>query len=200
VGSMHETARRNFADQWHRDECCKYRCRCGSGCVAAAWFSDTHAVWRKQTAALVKAGYQVVALDLRGYGRSDAPAGVAAYSLDILCNDVLALLDVLGFERVYLIGHDWGAVIGWHVCMRAPERVERFAALSAGHPLAYAGAGLGQLLKAWYALVFQVPWVPENRLMAGDLRALQCHAADDAHLANWRANFAAEGRVTVALN
>ncbi len=163
-------------------------------------FPDTHAVWRKQVAPLVKAGYRVIAPDLRGYGGSDAPPGVASYCLDALRGDIVALLDHLGLERVYLVGHDWGAVIGWNLCMHAPERVERFAALSVGHPRAYARAGLGQLAKAWYAALFQIPWLSEKLLLAGGLRALQGHAADEEQLTDWRANFAREGRATAALS
>lgn len=163
-------------------------------------FPDTHAVWRKQVGPLVEAGYRVIAPDLRGYGGTDAPAGVASYSLDALRGDIIALLDHLGLDRVYLVGHDWGAVIGWNLCLHAPERVERFAALSVGHPRAYARAGWGQLARAWYAAFFQIPWLSEKLLLAGGLRALQGHAADEAQLADWRANFAREGRATAALS
>src|SRR4051812_10708518 len=78
-------------------------------------FPDTHAVWRKQIGALVAAGYRVVAPDLRGYGRTDAPHGVAAYGLDHLRADVLALLDALHVDRVDLVGHDWGGIIAWQI-------------------------------------------------------------------------------------
>ena len=163
-------------------------------------FPDTHAVWRKQTDALIAAGYRVVAPDLRGYGKTEAPAGVANYTLELLRKDIVALLDVMKIERVYLVGHDWGAVIGWQLCIHAPERVERFAALSVGHPRAYVQAGLGQLLRAWYAVLFQLPWVAEKLVKAGNLAALKPYRADDEQLADWRANFAGEGRVTAALN
>ncbi len=163
-------------------------------------FPDTHLVWRKQVPALLEAGYRVIAPDLRGYGGSDAPAATRSYSLEVLRADMVGLLDAMEVAQAYVVGHDWGAVIGWHLCMHAPERVERFAALSVGHPRAYTHAGLGQLLRAWYAGVFQLPWVAEKLVMAGNLRALAPHATDDAQLANWRANFAREGRVTAALN
>lgn len=163
-------------------------------------FPDTHQVWRKQFGPLAEAGYRVVAPDLRGYGASSAPPGVDAYSIGKLRGDVIAVLDALDIDSAYLIGHDWGAAIGWQLCMHAPRRVERFAALSVGHPRAYSQAGAGQLLKAWYAGLFQVPGVSEYLLKAGKLMALKPHAADAAQLADWRANFAGEGRLTAALN
>lgn len=100
-------------------------------------FPDSHRVWRHQMQPLAAAGYRVIAPDLRGYGRTDAPADVRAYSLRHLRDDVIALLDALDIDKILLVGHDWGAVIAWQVCMHAPGRVERLVALSAGHPAAF---------------------------------------------------------------
>lgn len=163
-------------------------------------FPDTHEVWREQFTALSDAGYRVIAPDLRGYGGSDAPAGVESYRIDILRADVLGLFDAMQVDQAYLVGHDWGAVLGWQLCMHAPARVERFAALSVGHPNAYAQAGLAQRFKAWYAALFQLPGVAEAMLGAGDLLAMKAQAVDDAQLAGWRRNFAGAGRLTAALN
>ncbi|QYF94755.1 alpha/beta fold hydrolase [Massilia sp. PAMC28688] len=172
----------------------------GAPIVLLHGFPDTHTSWRKQVAALVNAGYRVIMPDLRGYGASDAPPGTDAYHVKVLCADIIGLLDAMQLERVYLVGHDWGAVVGWHVCMAAPQRVERFAALSVGHPNAYAGAGIAQKLKAWYAGLFQLPGVAEAMVRAGDLMALKPQAVDEAQLDDWRANFSGEGRLTAALN
>ncbi|RYE69023.1 MAG: alpha/beta fold hydrolase, partial [Oxalobacteraceae bacterium] len=76
-------------------------------------FPDTHLVWRKQVGVLAAAGYRVLAPDLRGYGRSDAPGGIHDYTLDKLRGDVLGLLDALKIDKVTLVGHDWGGLIGW---------------------------------------------------------------------------------------
>jgi pimeloyl-ACP methyl ester carboxylesterase len=120
----------------------------------------------------------VVAPGLRGYGGSDAPGSKSDYGLDVLRADIVALLDAMQIERVYLVGHDWGAAIGWQLCMHAPEPVVRFAALSVGHPRAYAHAGLGQLLKAWYAVLFLIPVLSEQLLLSGNLLVLRLYAAD----------------------
>ena len=72
--------------------------------------------------------YRVICPDLRGFGWSDAPRG--RYDLPDLADELLALLDVLNLERVRLVGHDWGGYIGCLACLSAPERFERFAALS----------------------------------------------------------------------
>ena len=109
-------------------------------------FPDDHAVWRKQIPALAAAGYKVIAPDMRGCGESEAPVDVSSYRIDVLIDDLVGLLDTLGIERVRLVAHDWGAVIGWAFAIRHPERVERYAALSVGHPSAYARGPLEQKL------------------------------------------------------
>jgi pimeloyl-ACP methyl ester carboxylesterase len=76
--------------------------------------------------------HRVLALDLRGFGWSDAPPD--GYEKENLADDVLAVLDALGLERVKLVGHDWGGWIGFLLCLEAPRRFERFLALNILHP------------------------------------------------------------------
>jgi pimeloyl-ACP methyl ester carboxylesterase len=75
---------------------------------------------------------RVLAMDLRGFGWSDAPRG--GYEKESLATDVLAVLDELGLERVKLVGHDWGGWVGFLLCLRAPERFDRYLALNIPHP------------------------------------------------------------------
>ena len=65
---------------------------------------------------------RLVMIDLRGFGWSDAPPG--GYDKQTLADDVLAVLDALGLERVRLVAHDWGAWIGFLACVAAPERFD----------------------------------------------------------------------------
>ena len=75
--------------------------------------------------------YRVLAMDLRGFGWSEAtPRG---YRKDELAEDVIGVLDALGVDRVNLVGHDWGGVIGFLVCLEHPERVARFVPMNTGH-------------------------------------------------------------------
>src|SRR5215212_5318692 len=71
--------------------------------------------WRHQIAPLAAAGLRVVAPDQRGYNLSDKPAGIAAYRLDMLADDVIGIADALGQERFAVAGHDWGGVVAWHL-------------------------------------------------------------------------------------
>jgi len=127
-------------------------------------FPDSARLWRAQAPALAGAGYRVIAPDLRGFGRSDKPGGVDAYNLLLLAGDVFAVLDAVGSARAHVIGHDWGAALGWALALLAPERVDHLVALSVGHPTAFRTAGLGQLERSWYMLLFQFPGIAERWL------------------------------------
>jgi|SRR4051794_3587891 len=87
--------------------------------------------WRDLMPALAD-GHRVLAMDLRGFGWSDAPRD--GYEKENLATDVLAVLDELGLERVKLVGHDWGGWVGFLLCLRAPERFDRYLALNIPHP------------------------------------------------------------------
>jgi epoxide hydrolase 4 len=126
-------------------------------------FPDHWRGWRRQIPALAAAGFRVVVPDLRGYHRSERPAGIRPYRMLRLMEDVLALGDRLGAGRFHLAGHDWGGVVAWHVAMRHPERIDRLVVLNAPHPVAFRRELRrgGQLLRSWYALLFQLPLLPE---------------------------------------
>ena len=137
------------------------------------WYS-----WRKLIPVLAEAGYRVVAADLRGYGRSDKPAGVESYGLDLLVADVVALLDGLGVSRAgAVVGHDWGGVIAWTLAARHPERLARLVILNAPHPEAlardYRRFIMEQLIRSLYILAVQPPLLPERLLAARGARGLR---------------------------
>ena len=86
--------------------------------------------WRHQISALADAGYHVLAPDQRGYGGSDAPAEVGAYTVAELAADVVGLLDDVGAEQAVLVGHDFGAVVAWTAPLLHPDRFSAVAGLS----------------------------------------------------------------------
>jgi pimeloyl-ACP methyl ester carboxylesterase len=100
-------------------------------------FPQTKHAFRAQVAALAAEGYHAVAVDQRGYSPGARPAGVDAYDIRNLTRDVLAIATALGAERFHLVGHDYGAVVGWQVAARHPERIASYTTLSVGHPVAY---------------------------------------------------------------
>lgn len=79
--------------------------------------------WRHQVAPLAAAGYRVIVPDLRGYGRSDAPKAVEAYSVDRLTGDVIGIMDALNVRKAAFVGHDWGGLLAWQMPILHPTRV-----------------------------------------------------------------------------
>lgn len=100
--------------------------------------------------------YHVLCPDLRGLGWSSAPRD--GYEKESLAEDVVALLDALEIEQTRLVGHDWGAFAGFLLCLRAPERIERFLALNEIHPWLRLGPReVIQSWRLWYQLVLAFP-------------------------------------------
>jgi pimeloyl-ACP methyl ester carboxylesterase len=111
--------------------------------------------WRRVIPALSR-HYRVLCPDLRGLGWSDAPS--SGYEKESLALDVLALMDALGIARTRLVGHDWGAMAGFLICLRAPERVQRYVALNEPHP--WLRVGLPDVIgswRLWYTAVLSLP-------------------------------------------
>ncbi|XP_022719457.1 uncharacterized protein LOC111277337 isoform X2 [Durio zibethinus] len=93
-------------------------------------FPELWYTWRHQILALSSLGYHTVAPDLRGYGDTEAPSSITSYSCMHIVGDLIALIDSLGVEQVFLVAHDWGAIIGWYLCLFRPDRVKAFVCLS----------------------------------------------------------------------
>ncbi|KAF8038847.1 hypothetical protein BT93_B1409 [Corymbia citriodora subsp. variegata] len=96
-------------------------------------FPELWYTWRRQIHALAALGYRAVAPDLRGYGDTEAPAAVGRYTCHHVVGDLVALMDELGLgeeEKVHVVGHDCGALVGWYLCMFRPERVRSYVTLT----------------------------------------------------------------------
>jgi pimeloyl-ACP methyl ester carboxylesterase len=131
-----------------------------------SWYS-----WRHQIPALADAGYRVAAPDMRGYGGSDKPLAIEAYSIKNMSADISGLIAALGAERAIVVGHDWGAAIAYRTALFHPERVRAVAGLSVPY-LARGPIPSIQLFRNiykdrfFYQLYFQEPGVAEAELEA----------------------------------
>ncbi len=165
-------------------------------------FPDSSERWRLQIPALAAAGYRVIAPDQRGFGRSSKPAGVEHYRVELLVGDMVGLLDTIGVAQASIVAHDWGAGVGWAIASMVPDRVERLAVLSVGHPSGYFGDQLEQLEKSWYMLWFLMPEVAETGLAANDWAFLRSWTRGAPDLERWIAHFSADhpANLTAALN
>jgi pimeloyl-ACP methyl ester carboxylesterase len=161
-------------------------------------FPDSGRLWRHQVPALAGAGFQVIVPDLRGYGRSGKPEAIEAYSLPLLAGDVMAVLTDLDITKAHLVGHDWGAALGWALASLAPATVDHLAALSVGSPVTFRRT-LEQREKSWYMLLFQFPgiaerWLTENNW--ANFRNWAHHPDTDQVIAELEA----DGSLTPGLN
>ncbi len=137
-----------------------------------SWYS-----WRHQLTALAEAGFHVVAPDQRGYGQTDRPEAIDAYSMFHLVGDVIGMLDALGEERAVVVGHDWGAPVAWHTALLRPDRLRGVVGLSVPFrargdrpPLAVLRAVAGD---GFYQIYFQKPGIAEADLQRDVRRTIR---------------------------
>ena len=159
--------------------------------------------WRQLMPALAES-HRVLALDLRGFGWSDAPRD--GYAKEDMATDVLAVLDALGLERVKLVGHDWGGWIGFLLCLRAPQRFERFLALNVIPPWFNLRAIFGHAWRFWYQQLVLAPGIGYGLHRRGDFvkRVLvggskRKEVWDEATLAAFADSFAEPARARAAV-
>ena len=138
-----------------------------------SWYS-----WRHQLPALADAGYHVICPDVRGYGQSDAPEAIEAYSMKQLTADAVGILDALDIENAVVVGHDWGAPMAWNSAFLYPDRFRAVVGMSV--PFSQRGPmPPTQLFKQvfkdnfFYILYFQEPGVAEAELEADVRRFLR---------------------------
>ena len=128
-----------------------------------SWYS-----WRHQLVALADAGYHAVAPDMRGYGQTDQPEAIEAYSLLHLVGDVVGLLDALGVATAIVAGHDWGAPVAWHAALLRPDRFRAVIGLSVPFIPRRASRPTTTMPRTddaiFYQLYFQEPGVAEAEL------------------------------------
>jgi pimeloyl-ACP methyl ester carboxylesterase len=138
-------------------------------------FPENATMWAGVEPVLHAAGLRTIAPDQRGYSPGARPAGVAAYSVHHVVADALGLLDAYGIGRVHVLGHDWGAVVGWNLAVRHPDRVATLTAVSVPHPAAHGAAARedpDQQERSAYIAVFRRPDA-EDLLLADGARRLR---------------------------
>jgi epoxide hydrolase 4 len=167
--------------------------------------------WRNLIGRFAAAGFRVVVPDQRGYNLSDKPKGIAAYDLDQVCADIVGLADGFGRKTFSIVGHDWGAAVGWWTATRHPDRTKRLAALNAPHPAVWYAAmhnNPAQRRKSWYVRFFAIPYLPELLLRQRNFLALARSFKDviapnaftPSDLSQYRAAWSQPGAITSMIN
>ena len=171
-------------------------------------FPQLNTSWNAVIDRLTARGYRCIAPNQRGYSPGARPKRRRDYRAQELVEDVRALLDAVGAQRVHLVGHDWGAAVAWGAADELSDRVATLTSFSVPHPTAFTKALVTsrQGLASWYMYFFQLPWLPERLLLGADgkgVRAIkslqsggQTHAAAERDVKA----MAEPGALTAALN
>jgi pimeloyl-ACP methyl ester carboxylesterase len=175
----------------------------GPLCVLLHGFPDFHRTWHAQVPVLAK-HFQVVAIDLRGYNRSDKPTRVEDYTIDKLVADVAAVIKHFKKDRAVIVGHDWGGAIAWSFAMARPEMTDRLVVLNCPHPANLRrelASNPDQQKASAYARAFQqkdahlklkpealVFWLKDNELRKEYLEAMK-RSSMEGMLAYYKANY-----------
>jgi len=122
-------------------------------------FPDHAYSFRHQLPALANAGFRAVAPFMRGYAPTEAPAD-GRYQSAVLAQDVVALIDALGYASAHVVGHDWGAVAAYGAAIVAPDKLSTLVTAAVPHGPAVLNAFMSnydQQRRSWYMFFFQHP-------------------------------------------
>ncbi|WP_152039721.1 alpha/beta fold hydrolase [Salinigranum salinum] len=161
---------------------------------------DSRHLWRHQIPALADAGFRVVAPDMRGFGDAPRPEGIDAYALPNAIGDVTGLVDAMGVSTVRLVGHDWGAGVGWLLAATRPDLVERLVAISVGAPGNSGTRTIEQRERSWYVYFFQFEGAAEAWLRHDDWRLFREWSRGDGDTERYVEELSRPGALTAALN
>jgi pimeloyl-ACP methyl ester carboxylesterase len=146
------------------------------------WYS-----WRHQIRTLADAGFHAIAPDQRGYGDTDCPAPIEAYTQKQIVADIVGMLDALGIHKCVIVGHDWGGMTAWNAPLMFPERIERVVGVNTPFipraPIKPTDAMRAMAAGGFhYILYFQEPGIAEKELERDVRRTLRGFYQDPANI------------------
>jgi len=168
-------------------------------------FPEASIMWAGLMDHLAARGFFCVAPDMRGYSQGACPKGLKNYTVEKLGADILNIADALGKRKFHLVGHDWGAAIGWDVVYNNPKRILSWAALSVPHNKAFAKAYHSdpvQKKKSRYIALFLLPYLPEILIRRNNFKWFRklWRNSSDAEVNYYLSIFRRRASLTGALN
>jgi len=171
-------------------------------------FPQLNSIWNPVISRLTARGYRCLAPNQRGYSRGALAERSRDYLFTESMEDVRALIDAVGADRVHLVGHDFGAAVVWQAALDMPERLLTATPMSVPHGTAWLKSFVRsrQALASWYVYFFLLPGVSERYLLGkhidgcGLARILQCKGQTPQAAERDARAMTEPGRLTAALN
>ncbi len=168
-------------------------------------FPESSIMWKGLMEELSQQGFFCIAPNQRGYSPGASPKGAKHYSLDKLTGDILAIADHFNKEKFHLIGHDWGAAIGWNLVYHNPGRILSWSGLSIPHVRAFGKAlktDPEQKKKSRYIGLFLIPLLPEFMIRRNDFKTFRklWSKSSSEEVEDYLNIFKRKGALTAALN
>ena len=168
-------------------------------------FPESSYMWKELMSSFSENGFYCVAPNLRGYSKGACPKGKEHYSLDKLVNDVLDISKFLNKSKFHLVGHDWGAAIGWKVVHDYQDAILSWTGISVPHLQAFGKAIVvdeEQSKMSQYIKSFQLPYLPEMRIRKNDFKIFKklWKNSESKAIANYLEVFRNPKQLTASLN
>lgn len=136
-------------------------------------FPETSYMWKKLMNDISEMGFYCVAPNLRGFSKGACPKGIQNYVLEKLTNDIIGISKYFGGSKFHLVGHDWGAAIGWKLVHDNPNAILSWTGISVPHLQAFGDAIVNdqeQRRMSKYVRAFQWPYLPEIKIRKNDFK------------------------------
>jgi len=168
-------------------------------------FPESSIMWVNVMDKIASLGFYCLAPDMRGYSQGACPTGVNNYAINILREDILNLASSVNKEKFHLIGHDWGAAIGWNIVYKHQDKIISWAALSVPHNSAFGKAinlDKEQRKKSRYIMGFLIPILPELILRMNNFKIFRnlWQHSNTEEVKNYLSIFKRKNALTAALN
>lgn len=139
-------------------------------------FPETSFMWNNLMPEIASLGFYCIAPNMRGYSEKACPKGESHYTIKKIAQDILNIANSLGKDKFHLIGHDWGAAIGWHIAYTNQNRILSWSAMSVPHNRAFGKAiklDKDQKKRSRYIMWFLIPLLPEIMIRKSDFKVFR---------------------------
>ncbi len=168
-------------------------------------FPETSFMWKRLMTEIAALGFYCIAPNMRGYSKNACPKGRNHYTIKRISQDILNIVKSIGKDKFHLIGHDWGAVIGWNIVYKNRDKILSWSSLSVPHIQAFRKALLldqDQKKRSRYIKWFRIPFVSEFRIRKNDFelfRKLWKYSSNE-EVEDYLSVFRRKQSLTAALN